>query len=73
MMIPATLIINMGDYTTLTPFIAVIELVIPFSNAFLQLYCHSCRPYLFLAFRYDGDHFLLQYLHNSTMDFKIVR
>ena len=44
MMKLATLIINMGDLLPLTPFIAVIELVIEFSNAFMQLYCHSCYP-----------------------------
>ena len=29
--------------------------------------------YLFLAFRDDGDNFLLQHLHNTSVDFKIVR
>ena len=29
--------------------------------------------YLFLVFRYDGDHFLLQCLNNSTTDFKMIR
>ena len=41
MIIPATLIINMGDFTTPhTFFFAIIELVIQFSNAFMQLFCH---------------------------------
>ena len=45
MIIPATLIINMGDFTTpYTFFFAVIELVIQFSNAFMQLFCHPCHP-----------------------------
>ena len=74
MIIPATLIINMGDFTTPTPLFAVIELVTQFSNAFMQLFVTPVIPrYLFLAFRYDGDHFLLQCLNNSTMDFKIIR
>ena len=73
MIIPATLIINMGDFTTPHTFFAIIELVIQFSNAFMQLFCHPVIPkYLFLTFRYD-DHFLLQCLNNSTMDFKIIR
>ena len=39
MIIPATLIINMGDFTTPhTFFFAIIELVIQFSNAFMQLF-----------------------------------
>ena len=36
MKIPATLIINMGDFTTPHTFFAIIELVIQFSNAFMQ-------------------------------------
>ena len=45
MIMPATLIINMGDFPTLAPFIAVIELVIQFSNdAYMQLYCHPLQP-----------------------------
>ena len=74
MIIPATLIINMGDFTTPhTFFFVIIELVIQLSNAFMQPFCHPVIPkYLFLTFRYD-DHFLLQCLNNSTMDFKIIR
>ena len=54
-------------------FFAIIELVIQFSNAFMQLFVTPVIPkYLFLTFRYD-DHFLLQCLSNSTMDFKIIR
>ena len=74
MIIPATLIINMGDFTTPHTFfvVAIIELVIQFSNAFMQLFCHPViLKYLFLTFRYD-DHFLLQCLNNNTMDFKII-
>ena len=44
MIIPATLIINMGDFTTPHTFFAIIELVIQFSNAFMQLFCHPCHP-----------------------------
>ena len=74
MIIPATLIINMGDFTTPHTFFAVIELVMQFSNAFVQLFVTPVIPkYLFLAFRYDGDHFRVQYLNNSMMDFKIIR
>ena len=40
----------------------------------MQLFVTPVIPqYLFFAFRYDGDDFLLQYLNNSTMDFKIAR
>ena len=54
-------------------FFVIIELVIQFSNAFMQPFCHPVIPkYIFLTFRYD-DHFLLQCLNNSTMDFKIIR
>ena len=74
MIIPATLIINMGDFSTPHTFFVVIELVIQFSNAFMQLFVTPVIPkYLFLAFKYDGDHFLLQCLNNGTMDFKIIR
>ena len=49
MIAAATLLINMGDFPTLVPFIAVIELVIQLSNdAFMQLYCHPCHPEVFI-------------------------
>ena len=44
MIIPATLIINVGDFATPHIFFVVIELVIQFSNAFMQLFCHPCHP-----------------------------
>ena len=44
MIIPATLIINMGTFTTLHIFFVVIEFVIQFINAFMQLFCHPCHP-----------------------------
>ena len=58
----------------LTPFIAIIQLVIQFCNSFMKLCCDSCHPQVsILAFRDDGEHFLVQYLQNSAADFKIMR
>ena len=46
----------------LTPFIAVVQLVIQFCNAFMKLYCYTITlKYIFLAF--GDDHFILRYRH----------
>ena len=47
MKMPATIIINMGDFTTPHTFFAVIELVIQFSNALMQLFVTPVIPNLF--------------------------
>ena len=58
----------------LTSFIAVIQPIIKFCNAFYDFIVNPVSPkYLFSAFIDYDDHFLLQYLHNSTVNFKIVR
>ena len=44
MIIPATLIINMGDFTTPHTFFAIIELVVQFGNAFMQLFVTPVIP-----------------------------
>ena len=56
MIIPATLIIYMGDLP-LTPFFAVIELVFNLAMLLCNFFVTPVIPkYLFLAFRYDVDH-----------------
>ena len=52
-------------------------LLMPFSSWFnSHLWNFIMTPdtseYLFVAFRDDADHFLLQYIHNSTVDLKTV-
>ena len=43
-------------------------------NIFMKLNFTPVTPkYIYLAFRDDGNHFPLQYPHNSTVDFKLVR
>ena len=67
MIIPTALNINMGDFT------APSHLYCCYSdrNSILQCFYPGTLKNLLLAFRDDGDHFLSQYLHTRTMDFKI--
>ena len=64
MIIPATLIINMGDFTTPHTFFAVIELVIQFSNAFMQLFVTPVIPkYLF----WHSDMMVIIFFYNVSI------
>ena len=67
MIIPATLIINMGDFTipqTLTPFFAIIELVIQFSNAFMQLFL---SPLSFLSINFWHSDMMIIFFYNVSI------
>ena len=65
---------HLYGWSTPHTFFAVIELVFNLAMLLCNFFVTPVIPkYLFLAFRYDVDHYLLQCLNNSMMDFKIIR
>ena len=70
--LPATLNISKNDFychSRLLLLFSVRNSIIYLRNFILTL---VTTKYLFLAFIDGSNHFFLQYLHNSTVDFKLV-
>ena len=66
--------IYMGDFTTPHSLFCCYWARNSIKQCFYVIFVTPVNvKYIFLAFKYDGDHFRLPYLNNSTMDLKIVQ